>query len=227
MQLPKTVYQLEKPDRHLMGGVILLPGATGNSLKDSRYNLLSGALTKKGFCFLRLALWKNPAELNRLCLNDIYTTLDSAIAKLEAEGCNHIGLVGKSLGGGVLLTYNSFKVNAMVVWAPAIGADYRIEDPSDSESTVHAMRQKKFSELQSLQDIKINKKDLKKIRCPVLLIQGTDDVFVKRENSIKIYRALPNARMRYISGAGHSYEKKHEISEVVSETVSFFTENLK
>lgn len=65
--------------------------------------------------------------------------------------------------------------------------------------------------------------DLAKIKCPVLLIVGEKDI-ISRDESERIARVIPNARLKVLSGASHY--SPVEIPDVVNKEILQFLEPL-
>ncbi len=57
-----------------------------------------------------------------------------------------------------------------------------------------------------------------KISCPVLILYGSQDLFVPQKNSRNIYKLLPNAEIKEIQGGGHEMylEKPTEIIRTIN-----------
>lgn len=215
-------YLLNEPKNQSNKGIILLPGISGGAL-GSYYDDLARALSERGFYFLRLELWSSEKDLVKKSLNDIYVSLNNAVQLLRNKGCTKIGFVGKSFGGGILLTFfnqledmDKSLITSLVLWAPAIGFG--------KQSNLRQIQKLKFSNFRNFDEIKIDKTDLNKIIVPVLLIQGTKDSLVSKGNTAQITKSLPNAHLKYIEGAEHSYNKKEEMKEVIKETINFLLE---
>jgi len=206
---------LHKPQNPSNKGAILLPGISGGAM-SSRYDRLANALQEAGFYFLRLDLWKSEAELVKLSIKDIHSFLDKAFDFMKGEGCTEINFIGKSFGGGVLLTYKNKLTKKMVLWAPAISFG--------KESNFSGAKEKKLSEFKHFMDIKINKSDT--VDCPILVIHGTKDEIVPIKNSKEICKQLQNCNLERIEGAGHSYEKEGEMELVVEKAVGFLKDSL-
>jgi pimeloyl-ACP methyl ester carboxylesterase len=49
--------------------------------------------------------------------------------------------------------------------------------------------------------------DLAQVRCPVLLLLGSDDAMVTREECDGAVAAMPDARLVLLPGAPHQYER--------------------
>lgn len=210
---------IDRPDLYSDKGVILIAGSSANALTDKRYNALSEMLRQDGFYFLRFELWQTEEELNGFTLEEIHEVIDEAVTALKSSGCNKIGMVGKGFGGAIMLAYYNPEIKSRVAWSPAI--------EFSGKSNISKVKSKKLSKIPHFTDMKINKDDLSKIKCPVLIIQGTKDEIVKKENSEKIYEALPNGSISFMAGFGHSFNKPNEMKVVVRKTADFLAKTIK
>lgn len=211
--------KLDRPASISQKAIILLPGVSGNATSDYRFDSLSQALTNQGFYVLRFNIWNSAQELEELTFSDVHYVLDQAIGFLKSFGCTKIGAVGKSFGGGVLLTYSNPDLKAEVLWAPAIGFG--------NLPTFDKDKGRKLTNFRSLFDIKISASELMRIKIPVLFVQGTADKNVPLAHVEKIKAAVPNSTLEKIEGADHSYEKAPMLREAITKTVEFLRKNVK
>ena len=192
--------------------VILLPGISGKALSD-RYKGMEKELNKNNIAFFRFDLWKNVEDIQNKSLRDIYVGIDIAIEFVNSKGYSKVSFVGKSIGGGFLLTYPNSKISSLILLSPAI--------TFGEESNLKKVVSLRFSNFKrAVEEIKINKKDLKKIKSKVLIIHGTEDEVISLENSQAMIKFL-DAKLEIIKGAGHSYEKEGEMELVDKLTAEF------
>lgn len=211
--------KIEKPKNYSNHGVIIVPGAGGDVFDDKRFNQLAKALFEKDIAVIRVNLWKNKEEVDSLTISKIHKYINDCIQLLINEKITKIGIIGKSMGGGISLTYHNPKINAMVLWAPAVG--------TAKVSNLNKMMDAAISTFKTLRNVKLDENNLKKVNQPILLIQGTHDETVRKEDTEKLNLLLSNSTIELIEGAGHSYEKEHELNEVISKTVGFLVQQLK
>ena len=198
MEIDQVEHKLENPNNSNKG-IILLPGVSGKALADPRYNLLSSALINANFGFLRFDLWKSVSELDKMTISEIQDFLDKAFDFMQNKGFTEISLIGKSFGGGILLTYINPKIKKLVLWSPAT----------------------KLYTFKSFMDIKINKRDLYHINYPVLILHGTKDEVMLFENSEKIVQELPKIVLKPIHDSDNSYSNETWLNEIIEETIEF------
>lgn len=196
---------------------ILITGVGGKALIDPRYSVLSKELVKNDISFLRIDIWKDYKELEKLSISEILIIIQNAVDFLIKSGFEEIFLKGKSFGGGLSLIYNSNKIKKSVLWAPAISFD--------KISNVEEFRDKKLMEIKNVTDLKINKEKLEENKIPKLIIHGTKDEVISLENSKKIVNSSKNASLIMIENADHAYSKEEWLNEVVLYKVRFLAKH--
>ena len=192
---------LTKPRNKSNKGVILIPGISGKPLSN-KYNFLAKELQKNNFYFLRFNIWESPSDLEKKTLNKIYRDIKKAIDYMKKIGCEEISLIGKSFGGGILLSKKFVGIKKLILLAPAI--NYA------SESNIEKIKNKELSKIKNIFDIKIDKNNLKKLDLEILIIHGDKDEIVPIENSRKIIKDIENGKLETIKNANHSYDKKEK-----------------
>tara|TARA_Y100000034_G_C6883627_1_gene405366 strand:+ start:267 stop:911 length:645 start_codon:yes stop_codon:yes gene_type:complete len=207
-------YKLAEPEQESDRVAILLPGISGKALSD-RYSELEQKLNQAGFSFFRYDSWKSIPDALGKSFQEIHNGIDQAIDFVKSQGYRYISFIGKSIGGGTLLTYPSSEIESMVLWAPYIKFADR--------STLDRFRNTRFSDIDYLKDMLVSKEDLEKIKTPTLIVHGTEDEEISLENSQAIVGSLPNGTLETVEGAGHSYEKPGEMEKVVKYTIDFLT----
>lgn len=141
-------------------------------------------------------------------------SIDEAIKFLKSEGYTKIFAIGKSLGGGILLTRNYPEITKMVLWAPAIGV-------ADDKGNLNEKVDIVFSEISSMLEVTVDKDLLSDIKVPVKIVQGTEDDNVPVENSLKVASCLLYSDVAKINGMGHSAETPEQEKELIDSTVAF------
>jgi|GEM_PF-1200377 esterase/lipase len=211
----KTKVVLDKGVEESNTAVIFIPGVSGKAFSD-KYKYLSDGCLAKGIYFLRVQSWDNVEELEQKNIKQIQEDIDQAIRFLKSKGYTKIFAIGKSLGGGILLTRNYPKITKMVLWAPAIGV-------ADSKGNLDDKIDVVFSEINSLLEVTVDKDLLSNIKVPVKIIQGTDDKNVPMENSLKIASVLPHSSVIKIKDMGHSAETPEQEKELIDDTINFLS----
>lgn len=210
----KTKVVLDKGADESNTAVIFIPGASGKAFSD-KYKLLSDECLAKGMDFLRVQSWDSVEELEQKNIRQIQEDVDEAIKFLKSEGYTKIFAIGKSLGGGILLTRNYPEITKMVLWAPAIGV---ADDKGNLDEKIDTI----FSGIGSLLEVIVGKDLLPNIKVPVRIIHGTEDKNVPLENSLKIASLLIYSDVTKMNGMGHSAETSEQEKELIDSTVKFF-----
>lgn len=150
---------------------------------------------------MRVDAWDGADELEEMNLKILHDRLDEAFQLLRSNGCEFIGLLGKSFGGQLGLTWPDHKLDFKVLWAPAIG--FREEDVEKWKSTW-------LKHAQTATEISVDKAFLEKIEFEVKIFHGAEDEVVDTENSRKICEALENCEFSEIEGSSHSFKQFEE-----------------
>lgn len=209
----KTKVALDKGTVESNTAVIFIPGVSGKAFSD-KYKLLSDECLAKGMDFLRVQSWDNVEELEQKNIRQIQEDIDEAIKFLKFEGYTKIFAIGKSLGGGILLTRNYPEITKMVLWAPAIGVTDSVSNLADKIDIV-------FSKISSLLEITVDNDLLSQVKSSIRILHGVQDENVPVENSFKLIASLSSADLIKIQGMGHSAETSEQEKELVSLTVNF------
>jgi len=210
----KTRVVLDQGAEKTSIAILLLPGASGGAFSD-KYKALVDQCLARGFDFLRVQSWNDIEELEQKNIREIQEDIDQAIEFLKASGYTKLFAIGKSFGGGVLLTHVRSEINKMVLWAPAIGA-------TDNSGNLDIKKDIALSKINSLLEITIDKDLLSSIKIPVKIIQGTDDDIVPMENSLKLASFLPFSEVVKIDNMGHTAKTQEEERELINNTINFF-----
>ena len=192
--------------------VIYVPGVSGKATE--RFENLAKEFNNQWISFLRINLWDDEKKLGNLSINTIHKLIDGIINFVMLKGYKEIGLIGKSFGGGICLTYRNKNISKMLLCAPAIGIS--------EECNLKEIGNEQISKFGSIKNVKINKNFLSDLRINVGIIHGTKDDVVSIESSKKLITMLPNSRLIPISGADHSYREEPYASKLIDETIRFF-----
>jgi len=211
----KTKVVLDKGSEKSNTAVIFIPGVSGKAFSD-KYKPLSDECLAKGMDFLRVQSWDSVEELEQKNIRQIQEDIDEAIKFLKSEEYTKIFAIGKSLGGGILLTRNYPEITKMVLWAPAIGVADDKDNLDDKIDTA-------FSEISSLLEVTVSKDLLSSIKVPIKIIHGTEDKNVPLENSLKIAGLLLYSDVTKIKDMEHSVETPEQEKELIDNTINFLS----
>lgn len=147
---------------------------------------------------MRVKAWDDADDLEEMNISELHELINESIRLLEENGCESIGLVGKSFGGQLALTSRS-EVDFIVLWAPAIGI---------GKDNVEKWRSTWLKHARTATDISVDKEFLESLYVRTKIIHGAGDKVVDVKNSRKICEALPKCEFSVIEDAGHSFEGK-------------------
>ena len=186
-------------------GIVLVPGISSGA---ELFDMLEHSLN---FSSVRVEAWNDAEDLEEMNLSNLHELIDESIRLLKENGCESIGIVGKSFGGQLALTSRP-EVDFMILWAPAVGFGKDNAEKWKSAQLKHA---------QTATDISIDEAFLKKIDSEVKILHGTKDKVVDIKNSKKICKALPECEFSEIEDVGHSFTGKKSL--LIEETVNFMS----
>jgi len=180
--------------------------------------------------------------------DDLDILVDYARRKKLING--KFGLFGHSRGGGMAIIYAAAEdsgVGSLVTWAaigsscwwtPEAAVTWRKRGYAEITNSRTGQILKLGTDL--LDDVEMNGKTklnietaAAKIRVPWLIIHGTTDETVKRNQAERLHAVSPGvSTLRLIKGASHSFDAAHPLNKippvlekVVLETVKFFVRN--
>jgi len=166
--------------------------------------------------------------------------LKSAIEFVKKKGYTEIGLQGESLGGLVCLSVYPFYrdlIKSIVLWAPVTRSRSRkgyMQGKGWSENSlldrgyvsykkdesVFRIPLKFFIEIEAIDRGLL----LGEVKCPVLIIHGTEDTTIPLDVSEKAAEFLEKGKLEVISGLGHRFDNNEKVFEL---SLDWFEENLK
>lgn len=180
-------------------------------------------------------------------VEDLHAVVDAA-KKGRVPGlgpCDRVMLWGHSRGGGVALlsAVGDVTVKAVAAWAPISRvARYKMEVTEDwRRKGYRAFKngrtgQELRSSVAFLEDLEKWRglgdipSEAFRLKVPILLVHGQEDVSVKPEESESLARILPTARLAVVSGADHSFSSQHPFdqpSEALDKALKITQEFLK
>lgn len=211
----KTKIVLDRGPGKSETAVIFIPGVSGKAFSD-KYKLISDKCLAKGMDFLRVQSWDSVEELEQKNVRQIQEDIGEAIKFLKSEKYTKIFAIGKSLGGGILLTRNYPEIAKIVLWAPAIGV---ADDKNNLDEKIDTV----FSEISSLLEVTVDKDLLSIFKIPIKIIHGDKDEIVPIDNSLKLASFLFCSDLVKIKDLGHSAETPEQEKGLIDETVGFLS----
>lgn len=216
--------------------VVLLHGGMSQSEGfDNR--LLPSAKGFKVFSYDRAGHGRSPDQSGSFHFDFQFK---EAVAYLEDVVAQPAHLIGFS-DGGIIALIIAIKRPDLVKTITLIGANYHHDaglppikpwTPGQSEREKYAALSpdapetldKKIKKMVKIwnSEPEMTKKDLKKIKCPALVIAGDDDM-ASLKHTAEIYESIKNSRLAIIPGASHSIHKDQP--ELLNEVIRRFLAN--
>lgn len=207
------------------------------SSKDGeKWLVFSPRLCDAGFASLRFSYRgcgegeeKSEGDFEDTTLTGRVADYRAAIAFARSRGVDHVrlGVIGSSFGGMVATAAGSEGVKAMVLLA----TPFAIAAPP--EEVMERIMQRGYMELGSGRRLRaafyrdLQKYDLPKavqrVRCPLLIMQGSEDDIVHADDARLIYeRASEPRRLEIIAGADHVFSAPEHLEQVVKLSLEWF-----
>lgn len=226
--------------------VILFHGFTGDKLEPHRIFLkLCRILTEQGLAAIRFDFsgsGESDGDFVEMTFStEVYEAeqILNYVQDLPTTDQERIGVVGLSMGGAVasiLAGKNPALVKALVLWSAAgidtIAGIYRSKENQD----IFPRNQREDLDIGGLwlnhdfyEDLSgwDTYDALKDYQRPVLILHGTEDQTVPPATAEKYQAALSGrAKLVYVAGADHTYNRCHWEEKVLTETVAFLEKEL-
>ena len=207
------------------------------SSKDGgKWLALSPRFYDGGFASLRFSYrgcgkgeGKSDGEFEDTTLSGRIRDYKAALDYLETTrvDMSRLGVIGSSFGGMIALAARDERIKAMVILATPSGF------PPPIEKELRGLEQKGYFKLESgrrlkakfLEDVKgyhiIG--DIKRIRCPILIVHGSQDEVVPVENAYGLYESANEPkRLEIIEGGNHGFDSPEHVERIASLSVDWF-----
>lgn len=194
--------------------VLFVPGMSGEAHTD-RFQPLVDVSLAAGFPIARLEAWQGSEEANAHTYSHWQSIVKGAVNTLGDKGFTSVIAVGKSFGGGLLLSQVIPEVTKKILWAPAIGFGN-----TETLSTLRDQPAKNYK----LVDIKLSPAVLGEETASVAIIHGDADTVVSVDNSQGIVDAVSSGVLTTVAGAGHSFDEPEHEQALMDHTARFLTE---
>jgi len=162
-------------------------------------------------------------------VDDLY----SAIKFSQSKGYSSIGLFGHSVGCLVSLKCYTSEIETMVLWSPVTNKIRYSWDEKLSKEQLKELKEKGYFtrirknairttyliDKQMLIDREtVNQKELlENINCPILIIQGTEDISIPLEDSKRAIALLPkDSHLKLVEGADHDFTEYIDVLVQIS-----------
>lgn len=227
--------------------VILFHGFTGDKLDPHRiFVKLSRILTGQGLAVIRFDFsgsGESDGDFAEMTFNTEVREAEEILAyarDLPTTDQERIGVIGLSMGGAVasiLAGKNPALVKALVLWSAA-GIDTMLEiyHIKEAQQDIYPRNQRGEIDVDGLwlnhgfyEDLKNwnTYEALRNYQRPVLILHGTEDQTVPPATAEKYQAALAGrAKVVYVAGADHTYNRIHWEEKVFTETTAFLKKEL-
>jgi len=195
--------------------VLFLPGLSGGAFSPRFKNLVDVVLAP-GFPIVRVHAWEDATNVESHAWAYYHNVLDEVISNLAERGYVKIIAVGKSFGGGLLLSYQHPSIVKKILWAPAIGIG--------EDATFDIKMHEKLENVDSFLDLHLNPSHVSADTSAIRIVHGTADTSVPIENSRKIVREARDGKLTEIEDADHSFKSEEEEKELMNATRKFLME---
>ena len=227
----KLVGVLHLPEEKTDTLIVLAHGFTSNKDRP-RYIEIAKSLAKEGYAFLRFDFCgSGESDEDEITVKNQIDDLKSALDFAKNKGYSRFGLIGESLGGLIsMLVYPDYKEEIKCIGLVAPVTQGKAPDLYD-DSIIKAEIQKRGFFLKQkdgktfrvpkeyiTERKNVNQKEvLSKIKCPVLIIHGSEDSTVPFESSKEAMNYLPkDSKLETIKDADHDLRIKHGIVPILS-----------
>ncbi|HEY8344769.1 MAG TPA: alpha/beta fold hydrolase [Bacillota bacterium] len=227
--------------------VILFHGFTGNKLEPHRiFVKLSRILAEQGLAALRFDFsgsGESDGDFAEMTFSTEVREAEEILGyarALPTTDQERIGVVGLSMGGAVasiLAGKNPDLIKALVLWSAAgIDIMLKIYRSKEAQQDLYPRNQRGEIDIGGLwlnhgfyEDLqKWNTYEaLRNYQGPALILHGTEDQTVPPATAEKYQAALAGrAKVVYVAGADHTYNRIHWEEKVLTETTAFLKKEL-
>jgi len=222
-------------------GIVMSHGFTGDKREWGYFDLVAEKLNDSGYNVLAFD-FGGCGESNDepIRIDNEVRDLSSAIDYLMDNGIDRVGLYGHSQGGLISLKIHSYDIESIFLTSPVTDNLANYADYSLTEEQREELKQKghytknrdkgvrnEFIVDEEIIEVKesLNQyKILSEVKCPVMIIHGTEDDIVPIASSRRAADMLENGDLKEIDGLTHSYERRREV--IAKYASEFFLENL-
>ncbi len=195
--------------------VLFLPGISGKAFSE-RFQPLVDVCVRLNLPIARLSAWEGEGEVQAKTWGYFQDAVDEAVRHLLQLGFTNIVAIGKSFGGGLLLSYHNPSISKKILWAPALGVG--------ETDTLSHKRDMALSEVPFLLDLRLSKKFIHEDPAEICIIHGTKDEAIPLENSRTTVAAAQKGSLIEVPDADHSFKTPKEEQELMEATQQFLSQ---
>ncbi len=224
--------------------IIMIHGLTGDKDEHGRFSKAAERFCQEGFCVLRFdcrGTGESDGKFEDMTIETEVEDLLAAIDYIETRNISkeRVGVLGMSLGGEIaILGALKRDVKTLVLWAPVTSSERSKERFSEDEKKKFETEGKTIIRSSAtgrpwlvgrgFYDSSISVKveeEVKKLRCPVLIIHGDKDSTVPLEHSKQAFEDLNvEKRLEVIEGADHGFY--NDVDKIVELSLNWFKKHM-
>jgi dienelactone hydrolase len=205
ISLPKSELLLVKNATSSTETVVLfLPGISGGAFSE-RFQSLVDMCIQSGFPIARMQAWESSVDVDKNSWNYYHEAIRESIDYLRNLKYKNCIAVGKSFGGGLLLSYHNDFIRRKILWAPACGVG--------ENDTLDALKDTALHNVATILDVKVSNQFIHDDPSEVCIIHGTNDNIIPIANSRMMISSARRGSITEIAITDHSFtDPKHEQS---------------
>jgi len=189
--------------------VLFLPGISGKA-HSKRFQPLVDITLGAGLPIARLDAWSGEESLQDKTYTQMQQLVTQAIEHLASLGYVQIIGVGKSFGGGLLLSMHNEALTKKILWAPAIGFGM--------ESALYATKLKEIADLKTIQ---VSPEFVRADAAKIYIVHGTADTAFPIETSREFIAHATAGQLVEVAGADHSFKAPESEAALLQATLNF------
>ena len=238
------------PDKKTVKAVVLAHGMTVDKDEEGIFVDLAELLKENRYAVFRFD-FRGHGESERKSMDTTITgeiaDVEAAVKEVKLHKYKDIGLLGASLGGGIVALYaekNQKELKCLCLWYPALNFDNTLLNPitpwlkDRRRGMVEDLKIKGWTEVGSSKKVYGKKlfeemakfypyKVLQKISIPTVIIHGTNDKQVPYENAKNYANNLKNGKLITLKDGEHGFQsRKEDRKRALQETLKFFLKYL-
>lgn len=192
--------------------VVFLPGISGKAFSE-RFQPLVNVSLEAGYPIARVSAWESEVDVQAQTYSYFQDAVAEVVDPFLGLGYTQVIAIGKSFGGGLVLSLHHKAIVKKILWAPAIGF-------TDTE-TVTRVKDVPLSEIDSLQGIQLSPDYVVADAATINIIHGTADTTFPMETSRKIVSAVVYGSLVEIPDADHSFKTPESERSLLEATRNF------
>jgi alpha-beta hydrolase superfamily lysophospholipase len=168
---------------------------------------------ENGYAIARVNAWNGEADTQHKTYEYYQSVILEAIEHLQTLGYASIIAIGKSFGGGLLLSVHHNAIVKKILWAPAVGCT--------DTGNLDELKGVELSHILDILDIKLSTHFVSIDKAQLCFIHGTDDTVVPVQSSRNFAEMNSHASIIEVPGADHSFRSVESERALIEATGQF------